>query len=322
MADESLRILVRRLRRATEPGGDAALSDAQLLERFVARRDDAAFELLVWRHGTMVLNLCRRLLGHDQDAEDAFQATFLVLARKAATIGKRRACASWLYKVAYRVALAARAEAAGRAARERRCPDDLPAAQASDDVVWRDLRPVLDEEVSRLPEKYRAVFVLCCLEGRTGAEAAEQLRCPEGTVLSRLSRARERLRRRLTRRGVCLSAGLLAALVAAKGQAAEVTAGLVGTTSKAALAIAAGKAVAVAASARAAALTEGVLRAMFVSKLTVAMGIVLTVGLFAIGAGLIGDVLLAEPPRPAAPAPPAFSQPLAVQGPTTAAPYT
>jgi RNA polymerase sigma factor (sigma-70 family) len=322
MADESLRILVRRLRRATEPGGDAALSDAQLLERFVARRDDAAFELLVWRHGAMVLNLCRRLLGHDQDAEDAFQATFLILAKKAATIGKRRACASWLYKVAYRVALAARAEAAARAARERSCPDDLPAAEASDDLVWRDLRPVLDEEVSRLPEKYRAAFVLCCLEGRTGAEAAEQLRCPEGTVLSRLSRARERLRQRLTRRGVCLSAGLLAALVAAKGQAAEVTAGLVGTTSKAALAIAAGKAVAAAASARAAALTEGVLRAMFVSKVKLAVGLVLTVGLVGIGAGLIGDVLLAEPPRSAAPAPPAFSPPLAVQGRTTAAPDT
>src|SRR5262245_46183623 len=142
MADESLRILVRRLRRATEPAGDAALSDAQLLERFVARRDEAAFELLVWRHGAMVLNLCRRLLRHEQDAEDAFQATFLVLAKKAATIGKRQACASWLYKVAYRVALAARAEAAVRATRERGCPDDLPANEAADDVVWRDLRPV------------------------------------------------------------------------------------------------------------------------------------------------------------------------------------
>jgi RNA polymerase sigma factor (sigma-70 family) len=304
MADESLRILVRRLRRATEPGGDAALSDAQLLERFVARRDDAAFELLVWRHGAMVLNLCRRLLRQEQDAEDAFQATFLVLARKARSIGKRQACASWLHKVAYRVALAARAEAAARAARECPCPDELPAAEAPNDAVWRDLRPVLDEEVSRLPEKYRAVFVLCCLEGRTGAEAAEQLRCPEGTVLSRLSRARERLRRRLLGRGVCLSAGLLAAVVAAKGQAAEVTAGLVGTTSKAALAVAAGKAVAAVTTARAARLTEGVLRAMFVSKLKLAVGLVLTMGLVGIGAGLIGDVLLAEPPRPAAPVPP------------------
>jgi RNA polymerase sigma factor (sigma-70 family) len=303
MADESLRILVRRLRRATDPGGDAALSDAQLLERFVARRDEAAFELLVWRHGTMVLNLCRRVLRQEQDAEDAFQATFLVLARKAHTIGKRQACASWLYKVAYRVALAARAESAARAARERSCPDELPAAETRDDLMWRDLRPVLDDEVSRLPEKYRAVFVLCCLEGRTGAEAAEQLRCPEGTVLSRLSRARNRLRQRLLGRGVCLSVGLLAALVAAKGQAAEMTAGLVSTTSKAALAIAAGKAVATVVSARAAALTEGALRAMFVSKVKVVIGIVMTVGLVGVGAGLIGNVLLADPPKPRPPAP-------------------
>jgi RNA polymerase sigma factor (sigma-70 family) len=298
MADESLRMLVRRLRRATDPGGDAALSDAQLLERFVTQRDEAAFELLVWRHGTMVLNLCRRVLRQEQDTEDAFQATFLILARKARSIGKWQACASWLYKVAYRVALAARAESAARVARERPCPDELPAAEASDDLIWRDLRLLLDEEVSRLPEKYRAAFVLCCLEGRTGAEAAEQLRCPEGTVLSRLSRARARLRRRLLSRGVSLPAGVLVAVVAARGQAAEMTAGLVNTTSKAALAVAAGKAAAVVTSARAAALTEGALRAMFLSKIKVALGIVLTVGLVGIGAGVIANVLLAEPPRP------------------------
>jgi RNA polymerase sigma factor (sigma-70 family) len=304
MADEPLRFLLRRLRHVTDPGGDTAPSDAQLLDRFVAVRDQAAFELLVWRHGTMVLSLCRRLLRHEQDAEDAFQATFLVLARKAASIGRREACASWLYKVAYRVALAARSVAAERAAREQPCPDEVPAAQATDDLVWRDLRPVLDEEVSRLPQKYRAAFVLCCLEGRTNAEAAEQLGCPEGTVLSRLSRARERLRQRLLRRGVCLSAGLLAAVVAANGQPAEVTAGLVGTTSKAALAVAAGQAVAAVATARAAALTEGVLRAMFMTKLKVALGIVLAVGLIGLGAGLIGGQLLAEPTKTAsAPAP-------------------
>jgi RNA polymerase sigma factor (sigma-70 family) len=301
MADESLRMLVRRLRRATDPRGDAALSDAQLLERFITERDEAAFELLVWRHGTMVLNLCRRVLRQEQDTEDAFQATFLILARKARSIGKRQACASWLYKVAYRVALAARAEAAPRAARESPCPEQLPAAEASDDLIWRDLRPLLDEEVTRLPEKYRAAFVLCCLEGRTGAEAAEQLRCPEGTVLSRLSRARARLRRRLLSRGVSLPAGVLIAVVAARGQAAEVTAGLVNSTSKAALAVAAGKAVAAVASARAATLTEGALRAMFVSKLKVTLGIVLTLVLVGIGAGVVGDVLLAEPPRPADP---------------------
>src|SRR5262245_42526259 len=138
MAAEPLRILLHRLRQVTDPGGDEALSDAELLERFVSRRDEAAFELLVWRHGTMVLNLCRRRLRQGQDAEDAFQATFLILARKARTIGKRQACASWLYKVAYRVALAARTALTTRAERECPCPDDWPAAAAPDDLAWRE----------------------------------------------------------------------------------------------------------------------------------------------------------------------------------------
>jgi RNA polymerase sigma factor (sigma-70 family) len=297
MVAEPLRILLRRLRRAADPTGDAALSDAQLIERFVARRDEAAFELLVWRHGTMVLNLCRRLLRQEQDAEDAFQATFLVLARKARSIGKRESCASWLYKVAFRVALAARTVLAVRAARERPCPDELPAVEAPDDLAWRDLRPVLDEEVRRLPEKYRAAFVLCCLQGRSNAEAAQELGCPPGTVLSRLSRARERLRQRLLRRGVCLSAGLVAAVVSANAQAAPVTADLVTTTSKAALGFAAGQAAAAVASARAAALTEGVIRAMFLSKLKLALGaVVVALGLAGLGVGFVGDQLVAAPP--------------------------
>jgi RNA polymerase sigma-70 factor (ECF subfamily) len=286
MPDPSLRVLLRRLRCATTADGDAALSDAQLLERFVARRDEAAFELLVWRHGTMVLNLCRRLLHQEQDAEDAFQATFLVLARKATSIGKREACASWLYKVAYRIAVAARPRGTMPLADGA---ESLRASEATDDLLWRDLRPVLDEEVSRLPEKYRAAFVLCCLEGRTGEEAAEHLRCPRGTVLSRLARARERLRQRLLRRGVSLSAGLLTTLVAAEGQSAELTASLVTRTAKAALTAAA------ITSARAVALTEGVLRAMFMNKMKTVVGIVLTVGIVGIVAGLVGNALLADP---------------------------
>ena len=305
MADPSLGILLRRLARAAASTGDAALSDAQLLERFVARRDEAAFELLVWRHGAMVLNLCRRLLRQEQDAEDAFQATFLVLARKARTIAKRQACASWLYKVAYRAALAARADSAARAARGGGDADQLPAADAADDLLWRDLRPVLDEEVSRLPEKYRAVFVLCCLEGRSGAEAAEQLRCPKGTVLSRLARARERLRRRLLRRGISLAVGSLAAVTAAQGQAGELTASVVTRTVKDALTAA------TVTSARAVALTDGVLRAMFISKLKVVLGIVLAVGAVGIVGSLIGNALLADPGQSGAPEPPVAEKPVA-----------
>src|SRR5262249_34923091 len=134
------------------------LSDGQLLERFVTRHDEAAFEVLVWRHGAMVLGLCQRLLRHEQDVEDAFQATFLALVRKAGSISKREAVASWLYKVAYRIALAARAKAMERATREQPW-FDLPGGKDPDGHLWQELRPVLDAEVNRLPEKYRAPFV-------------------------------------------------------------------------------------------------------------------------------------------------------------------
>src|SRR5262245_51673033 len=138
MPEESFRSLLRGLRRVTDRSG-GGLTDAELLGRFVTARDEAAFEVLVWRHGPMVLALCRRLLHRDADAEDAFQATFLVLLRKAATIGKREAVGSWLYKVAYRVALAARSASARRAARERTWAD-RPVEGETEEVVWRDLR--------------------------------------------------------------------------------------------------------------------------------------------------------------------------------------
>jgi RNA polymerase sigma factor (sigma-70 family) len=176
------------------------MPDAQLLDRFVERRDEVAFELLVWRHGPMVLGVCRRILQNPHDAEDAFQASFFTLARKADSIARRDSVGAWLYRVAYRIALRARARRARLAQREQPL-GDLPVAEVgcepADLLAWRELRPVLDAEISRLPEKYRAAFVLCYLEGKTNEQAAEQLGCPKGTVLSRLSRARERLRKRL-----------------------------------------------------------------------------------------------------------------------------
>jgi RNA polymerase sigma factor (sigma-70 family) len=305
MAQEPLRVLIRQLRQLTGPSGDGGLPDGQLLERFVSQRDEAAFELLVWRHGAMVLSLCRRLLRHEQDAEDAFQATFLILARKAASIGKREAVASWLYKVAYRVALAARKTTARHGTQALSL--DVPARE-EDDLVWRDLRPVLDEEVSRLPERYRTPFVLCYLEGKTNEEAAEMLGCPKGTVLSRLSRARERLRKRLARRGLALTAGALATVVADRGQAAVLSAEMVENTVKAALAVAAGQAAA-AVSSQAAALMEGVLRAMFLNKVKAILGIVVMVGVLGLTTGLLGQSLGAggkgnPPPAVDEPAPP------------------
>ncbi|MBM3983894.1 MAG: RNA polymerase sigma factor, partial [Planctomycetes bacterium] len=191
------------LRRLVTRHSGSALSDAQLVENFVARRDQASFEVLVWRHGAMVLALCRRVLRDAHEAEDAFQAAFLVFARKAGAIGRGAAVGPWLYKVAYRVALRMRATAAKRGAPAE--PVEVPAPPGPD-PDWNDLRPVLDDEIARLPEKFRAPFVLCYLEGRTNEEAAEVLGCPKGTVLSRLARGRERLRARLARRGVALGA--------------------------------------------------------------------------------------------------------------------
>src|SRR5262249_54450920 len=158
-------------------------------------------------------------------AEDAFQATFLVLVRKAAALGVPESVANWLHGVAHRTALKARVEAAKRRAREREAAA-MPTTSASDHAHWRNLRPVLDEEIQRHPARYRAPFVLCHLEGKANEDAARQLGCPKGTILSRLSRARERLRARLTKRGVALSTAALAALVTEKATSATVSASL------------------------------------------------------------------------------------------------
>ena len=202
------------------PPGPAGGADADLLERFQRNGDGAAFELLVWRHGPMVMGVCRHVLRDSHAAEDAFQATFLALARKARSIGRRESVPGWLYTVAIRVALRARERAARRAAREvaARWPGpDEPASPDNDGPEWRELRPLVHEEVDRLPPKFRAVVVLCYLEGRTNAEAAALLGCPKGTVLSRLARARERLRGRLSARGVALAAAPLAFLLGEYG---------------------------------------------------------------------------------------------------------
>jgi RNA polymerase sigma factor (sigma-70 family) len=189
-------------------GSSAAVPDADLIERFVTNQDEAAFELLVWRHGPLVLGTCRRVLGDEHDAEDAFQATFFALARKASTIGRRDSVSAWLYKVAYRIALRARSSQAKRNREGPLCQEPVAVAGMSpeDLLAWRELQPVLDAQIDRLPEKYRTVFILCHLEGKTNEEAARELGCPKGTVLSRLSRARERLRKWLGERGAVLTA--------------------------------------------------------------------------------------------------------------------
>ncbi|HKB35354.1 MAG TPA: efflux RND transporter periplasmic adaptor subunit [Gemmataceae bacterium] len=293
MDPDSLRRLIRSLG-DTKPGGSAP-SDAQLLERFLTWRDQAAFELLVWRHGPMVLGVCRRLLPNLADAEDAFQATFLVLVRKAASVIRREAVGGWLYRVAHRVALRARSVLARRAVREQPGVDRL-AAPACDEPAWDDLRRVLDEEIDRLPSRQRTAFVLCCLEGKTSEEAARELGCPLGTVSSRLTRARDRLRVRLARRGLAPSAGVLATALVGDASAASSTT-LVEATRNAAHLLAAGKRGGHALSPRVADLTRGVLRAMFLTNLRILTLVLLLAGAFAVG-GLFGlRALQAAPPE-------------------------
>jgi RNA polymerase sigma factor (sigma-70 family) len=179
-------------------------SDAELLRAFASRRDEAAFAAIVRRHGGLVLGVCRRALRHEQDAEDAFQATFLVLARNAGAIRKGQSLSSWLHGVAYRVALKARQQSSRRRAGQTRASRP-EAGTPRDEVTWAEVRSILDEEVARLPELYREPFVLCCLQGASRAEASERLGVKDGTLSSRLAQGRKRLQEALARRGVALS---------------------------------------------------------------------------------------------------------------------
>jgi RNA polymerase sigma factor (sigma-70 family) len=270
------------LRRLITRQSGSALSDAQLLENFVSRRDEASFEVLVWRHGAMVLALCKRILRDSHEAEDAFQATFLVFVRKAGSIGRGEVLAAWLYKVAYRIAIRLRAAAAKRTA-SNEPTDAIPAPEGNTDSDWNDLKPVLDDEIARLPEKYRAPFVLCYLEGRTNEEAAAQLGCPKGTVLSRLSRGRERLRDRLSRRGVALTAVAFAFTLSQNAASASVPAALVSPTVGAAIPFAAGTAAGQLVPASVAALAEGALQTMTLIKLKVAAAAALAFAMLGTG---------------------------------------
>ena len=210
----------------------AEATDADLLKRFIDSREEAAFAALVHRHGPMVLSVCRRLVQNAADADDAFQATFLVLVRRAASIGKPQLLGNWLYGVAHRVAARSRAQAARRPASGMSEVEMIAANPYREGSEWS---PLLHEELNRLPDKYRAPMVLCYLQGKTNQEAAELLSWPVGTVKGRLTRAREILRKRLTRRGVILSSALLTAALAPGVGSASVPAALADATVRAAL---------------------------------------------------------------------------------------
>jgi RNA polymerase sigma factor (sigma-70 family) len=278
--------VLRYLRKAHDRRGPGDTTDAQLLQRFVAQRDEAAFEALVRAHGPMVFSVCRRVLHDGHDAEDAFQATFLVLVRKAGAIADPALLGNWLYGVAHRTAVNLRRQLARRRT-SGQPPPDLPAADPEPDVVWRDLRPLLDEEVCRLPGKYRAPVVLCYLQGKTYEEAGRHLGCPKGTVATRLARARELLHNRLSRRGLAPSAAL-AALGAGHAAQAVVPAALERSAVRIGIRAATGRATAAdGISAQVASLTESVVRAMFLTRVKTAVALLLTLGTLGAGAGVL-----------------------------------
>jgi RNA polymerase sigma factor (sigma-70 family) len=272
--------VVRQLRGVLATRETAGLADADLWERYVQARDEAAFAALVRTHGPMVLGVCRRLLRNEQDAEDAFQATFLVLVRKAASLRSPRTLAHWLHGVARRTALQTRSAAAKRRAKEAAVP---PRTGTPDDS-WDDLRPVLDQELGRLAEKYRIAVVLCDLEGKTRKEVARLLGWAEGTVASRLAKGRGILAKRLARRGFA-GALVTAALAEGAAPAGVPPALVVSTVMAASFSAAQAAADPGVLSGTAAALTEGVLRSMLLTKLKTAIAVLLVAGMATLGAG-------------------------------------
>lgn len=293
MSQGPLQTVVQHLRRLAGASEEAGQSDVQLLRRYLAGDADDAFGILVERHGRMVLGVCRRILRNHCDAEDAFQAAFLVLARKAASIAKQESLSSWLYQVAFRIACKAKAKTKDYVM-EKADLGDVPATENSEGSM-REWKEVLDAEIHGLPEKYRRPIVLCYLEGMTNEEAALLLRCPTATVKTRLMRARDRLHRKLTERGVALTSTAFTAMLAQQASAATLPTPLVSSTISAANALAAGKAVsACGASATAIALTEGVIKEMFYAKIKMTLAALLCVAVFAGGAGLIAKATFAQ----------------------------
>jgi RNA polymerase sigma factor (sigma-70 family) len=287
MARQPYGIVQKQIERLLQRGSLAGLSEWQLLERYATQRDDLAFEALVARHGPLVLGVCRRVLHNDQAAEDAFQATFLVLMRKAPSLDHGKPLGNWLYTVAYRLALRIRSNEARRlqreahAARSRLCTE-------SQATTPGELVVALEEELQRLPERHRVPLVLCYLEGKTNEQAAEVLGCPRGSMSARLAQARERLRACLARRGYAVPGAGIATLLASARAEAGVPARLLSDTMRTALWFASEEAgIAGVVSTRAVALAKGTFRAMFVSKLTIAGAVLVAAAMLGTGATML-----------------------------------
>jgi RNA polymerase sigma factor (sigma-70 family) len=284
MAGEHLDAALRQIHRLFD--SDAA--DEHLLERFLQGHDEAAFSSLLRRYGPMVLHVCGRVLQARHDVEDAFQATFLMLARKAGEIRKRSSVASWLHGTAYRLSVQMRRQDCKRKQREQSAAPPGSSDEPASAAAWHELQEVLDEELARLPEKYRAPLVLCYLEGKTHEEAAAQLGWPLGTVRGNVARGREALKQRLERRGMACSGLVLGLSLAVRTLPQTLPPGLLAGTLSASLRYAAGTSAAALVSARAAALVEGAI-GMLKVKLSLAAAFLLGVGIVAIAAASARD---------------------------------
>jgi RNA polymerase sigma factor (sigma-70 family) len=279
---DSLKIAVRRFRAAAS--SSEQLSDRQLLQRFTLNQDESAFAAILERHGSMVLGVCRRVLGCPQTADDAFQATFLVLLRKAGSLAWRESVGSWLHEVAYRVALKLRVSQQRQRARERLAASMNPEQQTIDHDR-RELLQALDAELAMLPEKYRQPIVLCYLEGRSQEEAAAELGWPVGTVKGRLPRGREVLRKRLVRRGITTGAAVLTPVTGLGVGRADVPAALMQATQELAKAFFTGQ---ISGGASVLTLAEGMIRTMALQKLRHAMFSVVALVVIGGGVGVVG----------------------------------
>lgn len=262
--------------------------DDELLQRFIVKKDEAAFCTLLERHGPMVMGVCRRVLHNEQDAEDALQATFLVFVRKASSIRRSTSVRSWLYGVAYRIARKAQLQFARQRACEQRAAVEQARPLSATEPTWKELQSVLDEELAALPEKYRVPILLCCLEGKSRDEAARELGWKEGTVKIRLERGRELLRHRLTQRGLTLSAVLFGTLLAKDAVAAVLPVRLVAGMVEVCMKYSVGESLAGLVTSSTIALADGMLKTLAVAKLKVAATILLLVGMIGVGVGTFG----------------------------------
>jgi RNA polymerase sigma factor (sigma-70 family) len=293
MATKGLNLVIGRLRRAALERNGGGLSDGALLEAYVKRRDESSFKALVHRHGGMVLGVCRRILRNEADAEDAFQATFLVLVRKAASVRPRGMVSNWLYGVAHNTALKARAMNHKRRIKEREA--GLMSKPQVDAELWQQVQALVDRELSLLPEKYRVAIVLCDLEGKTIKEAASSLDWPQGTLATRLKRGRALLARRLSGHGLTLSMSALTAVLAQAAARASVPAHLFAATANVAHVFAGGSAAAIAAlSPKVVLLANGMVKLMLLSKLKSVSAVLLVVAVLGFGAAACSFSSVAE----------------------------